>query len=197
MAAQWLLDLWKDDEFRQIFNYSVDQAGPRAIVNGELMLDGQVAELSAASELAGLGAIAAGALPVLAQVGVFVALGAGYYQAREIAKQEETTSGFSQGFVLGILNWSISNVSNLFYRHGVIHINSVDEQLNVIRVVNFDRGLISGFLLGSALPDSLQEAFVSGLRKLAGHPATGHWTRNDQISFVIALATTLRRHSVR
>src|SRR5262249_42387563 len=44
------------------------------------------------------GGIAVGALPVITQVGVFMALGAGYMEARSMARDEENLLGFSHGF---------------------------------------------------------------------------------------------------
>jgi hypothetical protein len=176
-------------EIPEIFAYSVRVAGPRAIVQGELLLAGQIAEIS----FAGLGAIAAGFVPVMAMELVFVALGAPYLQAREIVRKEETQSGFSQGFVMGILDWKWEHLSTLFYRHGVIRIYQADEELNNIRVKNYDTGLFAGYVRGHGLSGDAKHAYVSGLRKLAGHPTSGSWTRNDQISFVISLAVILRQ----
>jgi hypothetical protein len=58
----------------------------------------------------GLGAIAAGALPVVLVAGVAMALGAGYEQARELVQNEESLWGFAEGFVMGILGWEWRNV---------------------------------------------------------------------------------------
>jgi len=183
--------------------------GVYEIVTAEFALHSQIAELAGASELAGLGAIAAGALPVFAMEGVFLALGAGYLEAREIVRERESRSGFSHGFVMGILGWEWRHVLDRFYRH-YIHISSWDEELNVIRVKAYNVSLQSGFLLGAVLPDSLQKAFVSGLRKLAGHPSTANWNSRDpldemevyraqrvQINFVIDLAVAFQRRSLR
>ena len=164
------------------------------MIEAEEMLASQIVELQVASMAGQLGAVAAGYIPVIAQVGVFVALGAPYLEARELAKEEESKSGFSQGFVMGILGWEGRHVSSLFYRHGVIRINQMDEEMNTIRVKNYNAALISGFLFGRALPEVLRKDFVRGLRKLAGHPSAGRWTRNNQISFVISLASTLRTY---
>ena len=141
----------------------------------------------------GLAAIAAGALPVLTQVGVFVALGAGYFQAREIVENEESAWGLAEGFVMGVLGWEWHHVVARFYRARVLQIYHTDEALNSIRVRAYNTGLKAGFLFGSFLPDSLQAAYVKGLRNLAGHPSTGDWSRNVQISFVISLAAAFRR----
>ena len=51
----------------------------------------------------GAGAVVAGAVPVIAMVGVFVALGSGYAAAREAVRNENTVSGLSQ-----VLLWAFS-----------------------------------------------------------------------------------------
>ena len=144
-------------------------------------------------EAGGLEAIAAGGLPVVGIVGVALALGAPYAQARELVRNEESTWGFAEGFVMGVLGWDWSNVSSLFYRHGVIRIYQTDEALNSIRVGAYNVGLKMGFLVGALLPSSMQGAFLAGLRKRAGHPSSSGWSRNVQVSFVIGLAAAFRR----
>lgn len=131
-------------------------------------------------------------LPVLAFEGVCATLGAGYFQARNLVRNENTKSGFSEGYVMGLLNWPWSNVRSLFGRYGVIKIYATDEQLDVIRVNAYNSGLVAGYKYGSRFPEAAQKAIIARLRQLAGHPSSGRWTRRDQISFVIALATALR-----
>jgi hypothetical protein len=84
---------------------------------------------------AGSLALTAG-VPLVAAVGVWVALGSGYYQAREEAKKEESMSGFSQGFVMGILGWKWTHVIGLF-RRPYLSINSFDSTMDSIRVNSY------------------------------------------------------------
>ena len=92
--------------------------------------------LSLGGEAAAFGAAA---LPVVTMVGVYVALGAGYYQARELAREENNKSGFSQGFVMGLLGWEWHQATNRFGRWGVLNINQFDEAINVIRGKSLQR----------------------------------------------------------
>lgn len=141
----------------------------------------------------GAGAIVAGAIPLAWQIYVFRMLGANYEEARELLKAQETLTGFSQGFVMGILGWDWHHVLSLFYNHGVIRINVWDEDQNAMRVKNYNLGLIGGFVAGRAVPKDQRQSVVSALRKAAGSPSKGSWSRNDQISFVIPLAAAFRK----
>lgn len=140
-----------------------------------------------------LEAAAAGFLPLLLFSYIIKHLVGNYEEAREIVRQEEAASGFSQGFVMGLLGWTWTNVADRFVRWGVLRIYQMDEAMNNIRVNAYNSSLISGYLFGALLPERIQNAFLAGLRKVAGHPSTGHWQRIDQISFVISLAAAARR----
>lgn len=141
-------------------------------------------------------------LPVVTMVGVYVALGSGYYQAREEAKNENMTAGFSQGFVASILKWKWHHVVNRFRRQ-YLNINHFDEEMNSIRVTSYHEGLAKGFLAGSSLPDNVKKAYVTKIRTAGNVHAPKEWSRNEdlarnqQISYVIDLATTaLRLHII-
>lgn len=140
------------------------------------------------------GAVAAGAIPVVTMVGVWVALGSGYYQAREQAKVEESRSGFAHGFVMGVLEWQWHHLVGLF-RRPFLRINKFDEAMDRIRVVSYHGGLKAGFGAGSALPADARKAYRIELRRLAGRRDSGAWSRNadvarnQQISYVIELAS--------
>ena len=149
--------------------------------------------LSLGGEAAAFGA---GALPVVTMVGVYVALGAGYYQARELAREENNKSGFSQGFVMGLLGWEWHQATNRFGRWGVLNINQFDEAINVIRVKAYNAGLKAGYLAAVALPPAAKKAYLSRIRKLAHGAQAGNWTRNDQVSYVIELAAAGLVHGV-
>ncbi len=139
------------------------------------------------------GAVAAGAIPVVTAVGVWVALGSGYYQAREQAKVEESVRGFTQGFVMGVLEWNWDHVVARFQRP-LLRINKFDEQMDVIRVRAYHGGVKSGYGTGTAMPPNAKKAYRIKLRSLAGRRDSGPWSRNSdearlqQISYVIELA---------
>ncbi|HMS40618.1 MAG TPA: hypothetical protein PKE69_10350 [Pyrinomonadaceae bacterium] len=145
---------------------------------------------------AGAGSLALTAgVPIITAVGVWVALGSGYYQAREQAKNENTMSGFSQGFVMAILKWKWHNVVSRFQRP-YLRINKADEAMNRIRVESYHKGLQSGFLAGSALSDDAKKEYVKKIRSAGNAYAPKQWSeneyeaRNQQISYVIDLAAT-------
>lgn len=134
-------------------------------------------------------------VPVITAVGVWVALGSGYYQAREEAKNENTMSGFSQGFVMAILKWKWHNVVSRFQRP-YLRINKFDEAMDSIRVNSYHKGLKSGYLAGTALSDDAKKEYVKKIRSSGNIQSPKQWSeneytaRNQQISYVIDLATT-------
>jgi hypothetical protein len=146
---------------------------------------------------AGSFALTAG-LPIVTLVGVWVALGSGYYQAREEAKNENTLSGFSQGFVMAILRWKWSHVVSRFQRP-YLSINKFDEQMNSIRVNSYHTGLKAGYLAGTVLPDDAKKAYIRKIRQAGDIHAPKEWSRdedlarNQQISYVIELAAAARK----
>jgi len=166
--------------------------GPLMIMALRAQLEWETASYSMmAAETVGLGggAILAGGLPVVTMAGVFVALGSGYYQAREMAREENNLAGFSQGFVTGLLGWQWPHVTSRLGRWGVLRINQFDEAINVIRVNAYNTSLKAGYVTGGRLAPDQKRAYLTTLRKLAGHPSAGAWTQRDQINFVIDLAS--------
>ena len=146
---------------------------------------------------AGSFALTAG-VPVITAVGVWVALGSGYYQAREESKNANTMSGFSQGFVMAILKWKWHNVVSRFQRP-FLRINKFDEQMDSIRVTSYHKGLKSGFLAGTALSDDAKKEYIKKIRSAGNVHGPKEWSRDDdtarnqQISYVIDLAVTALR----
>ena len=139
--------------------------------------------------------VVAGAVPVLTMVGVFVALGSGYYAAREAVKNENTVSGLSQGFVMGLLGWEWRHVVDRFGRWSVIRINAMDEATDVIRVNAYNRGLRAGYDFAATLSADEKKAYLSRIRKFGGIRVPKNWNRNRdaQISYVIELAAAALR----
>ena len=186
-------ELWQSPEFQQAFRYSVDRLGLNGILDAERLLHADIAQLSAQSETAGLDALGAGLLPIVLFTYIVRHLVGNYEEARQIVKEEESASGFSQGFVMGLLGWKWTNVRHLFGRWGSMRIYQMDEAMNNIRVNAYNTSLLSGYIFGILLPERIQKPYLAGLRRLAGHPSTGQWSRNEQISFVISLGAVARR----
>jgi len=148
---------------------------------------------------AGAGAIVAGTLPVVTMVGVWVALGSGYYQARNEVRNENAASGFSQGWVAALLGWEYDHALARFGRP-VVEINVADEATDEIRADAYNDGLQKGFLAGKMMPSASKKAYLTQLRQLSGvkMPSADQWVgnRNLQISYVISLASAARRYNV-
>jgi hypothetical protein len=140
-------------------------------------------------------------VPIVTMVGVWVALGSGYYQAREDAKNENTISGFSQGFVMAISDWKWNHVATRFNRPHLI-INHFDAKMDEIRVESYHRGLKSGFLAGIALPPEARKEYIHKIRKAGNIHSPKEWSRNaddarnQQVSYVIEMAAAARRYQI-
>lgn len=154
----------------------------------------QAGALMYGSAATGSFALTAG-LPVVTAVGVWVALGSGYYQAPEEAKNENTMSGFSQGFVMALLKWKWHQVVSRFQRP-YLRINKFDGEMDAIRVTYYHRGLKSGYLAGTVMSDDAKKEYVKKIRNAGNVHAPKQWSeneyeaRNQQISYVIELAAT-------
>ena len=155
-----------------------------------------VSELGVASiggaTIGGVALAAAG--PVLGMTGVFMALGSGYAEAREEIQNEAVASGFSQGFVAGLLNMSTQTVSSLFAQHGVIRRHPMDEDADVLEMKARNRGLVAGYSIGKLVPPEEKKAFLSEIREFTGSVAAGEWTDRDKRDYVITYAAKLRLH---
>lgn len=140
-------------------------------------------------------------VPIVTAVGVWVALGSGYYEARQKAKSEETMLGFSQGFVMAISGWQWNHVVSLFQRP-FLRNNHFDEGLDVIRVNSYHEGLKTGYLAGITMPQDARKEYLSKIRKAGNVPGPKEWSRgyyaarNQQISYVIDLAVAARRYLI-
>lgn len=134
-------------------------------------------------------------VPLVTAVGVWVALGSGYYQAREESKSENMMAGFSQGFVTAILKWKWKQVAARFQRP-YLRINKFDGEMDSIRVNSYHKGLQSGYLAGLVLSDEMKRAYVKKILGAGKTNAPKQWSgneyeaRNQQISYVIHLAAT-------
>ncbi|MGV7034812.1 hypothetical protein [Methylobacterium symbioticum] len=140
---------------------------------------------------AGLAASVGG--PIIGLVGVGMALGSGYAEARELVENENVASGFSQGFVTGLLGWSGKQVADHFGRGNVIKINSFDERTDAIRVEAYNKGLKTGFVLASSLIDSQKKQFLKEIKTASNAIAPRSWNgdenKNARIGYVIELSS--------
>lgn len=147
------------------------------------------AEAAAFSSAAGAGAVAAGAIPIAVAVGVWVALGSGYYEAQQIIKQREAISGFADGYVCGVLRWKFNQMIDKFRR---MPFNEDDKTA----AYAYMDGLRTGYAAGVALKLSEAKRLAKALRKAANIqlPSAEEWRDNRrlQIDYVINLSVAAR-----
>jgi hypothetical protein len=180
---------------------AVTEAGA-ATGGGALATAGVTAEAGAVGggTLAGAGAVATVALPVIVMAGVWLGLGAGYAAARKEARNENAARGFSYGFVMAVLGWSWSQAVERFGQFSATP-TPEDEALRVIRANAFNRGLRAGFQAGANLADSDRTAYQDAIKEQARINTNTHppraWTRRTQIDYVIDLAAAARKHFLR
>ena len=130
--------------------------------------------------------------PALGFAGVFMALGAGYAEAREIIRNEAAVSGFSQGFVAGLLNMSSGTVKSIFVQHGVIHSHPMDPEADVIEMNARNRGVVAGYVMANQASADDKKAYLKEIRQFTGHVSAGDWTDRDKRDYVIEYAAKLR-----
>jgi len=130
---------------------------------------------------------------------VWVALGSGYYQARQIVRNESAMSGFSQGFICGLLRWSYDATLSHF-RMPLIMIDVWDEDNNSVRVDAYMDGLRKGFIAGNVVRKPITKELLEKLRMLGNiaQPSTANWQGNRlvQRNYVLELAGAARKHGL-
>jgi hypothetical protein len=151
--------------------------------------------------------VAAGViLPVVGMVAVQVALGAGYYEAREKAKKEGYATGFARGFITGLLAWELRFTIDRFWDNAVAQ-NAFDESIPGIQANAHNRGLVEGRIAAIAKTETERKEYLRGLYKLTVVSKAG-WTsrsndwmeqmraRRVQIDYVIDLSTAAKKHGI-
>ena len=139
-------------------------------------------------------------------VAVQVALGAGYYEAREQAKKAGFNTGFGLGFITGLLQWELRFAIDRFWDNAVSK-NAFDELIPVIRANSHNRGLMAGRVAAVAKTDAEKKQYLRGLKKVTVVSAASWTSRSDdwmeqmrarqvQISYVIELAVAARNHQI-
>ncbi len=158
---------------------------------------------SVGASVAGAGGLALTAgVPIVVAAGVWVMLGSGYYQARQIARQRGHMSGFAQGFTMGVLKWNWDHAVTRFGRRFVVNANAFDPVATREEALGYNKGLLTGFAAGHSTPEPMRKSFRIALRKLAGRTDSGDWARDDdvarlqQVGYVIELAAAGVRHGL-
>ena len=163
----------------------------------EARLAAGIAQLRNASLLVGAAELALTlGVPLAVWVGVFAAMGAPYLEARNLVRNENFQSGFSQGFVTGLLKWEWRQTVSRFFKFSPGQMNPFDESLSYIAANARNEGLRAGYVHACGLNEVGRKAILSRLRSLSPSTKAGHWDRLDQISYVIDLAAAGRRHNI-
>lgn len=97
--------------------------------------------------------------PIAASVLSFMALGAGYAEARALVAKKNVTSGFALGVVLGADERKWSYVKERYFQR-VPTVNHFDEQAGVIAMNSFNLGLAAGFVQGRKLLGTNKQHFL-------------------------------------
>jgi hypothetical protein len=150
--------------------------------------------------------IAAVVVPVIGMIAVQMALGAGYYQAREQARKEGYAIGFSKGFITGLLKWELRFTIERFWDNAVGK-NAADEAIPKIRANAHNQALIDGRVAGLAKNDEEKKDYLLGLHQMTTTSKAGWTSRSDdwmeqmrarqvQISYVIALAGAAQKNDI-
>jgi len=169
--------------------------GEYAAAAAEARLAAGMAQLRTSSLLIGSGSLALTLIvPLAVWVGVFAAMGAPYAQARALVRNENFQSGFSRGFIMGLLKWDWQHAVQRFFRFGAGQINPFDESLSYIAANAYNDGLRSGFTHARVLDDAVKKELLNRFKSLSPGTAGGRWSRLDQISYVIELAAAGRRN---
>lgn len=134
------------------------------------------------------------ATPILGMAGVFMALGSGYEKAREEIQNEAVASGFSRGFICGLLNMSPATVKSLFGQHGLGQRNPMDPESDVLEMAAYNKGLVAGYGMGSQASTEDKKAFLFEIKPHTGNLGGGAWGDREKVDYVVTYAAKLRLH---
>jgi hypothetical protein len=154
-------------------------------------LDDEIANLRWASAEAGADALGIAALPFLMLDGYVRAIDWAYEEARKAIQNENTASGLSQGLIMGLLGWKWHQVTDLFARSAILPIYQRPD-LNAVWANAYNLGLRMGYHQAAQFDVDVRKGYLLQCRKISGARAA-RWERNDQISYVIALAAAFRK----
>lgn len=131
----------------------------------------------------------------------------GYAAARDLARNENSAAGFSEGFVTGLLGWEWRQTVDRFARTYLVT-NQWDEAIDDIRVKYYNGGLKAGYSAAAALVPAVRKAYLTKLRRSVGAHNPAGWSavsddwseqmraRLVQTSYVIDLASAGLRYEI-
>ena len=132
-------------------------------------------------------------LPLQIWVQVYVMLGAPYREAQVLVRNENFVSGFTQGFVTGLLKWEWAHTRTRFARFSPDFNTSGAVDLGFISANARNEGLRNGYIHASILPDAVKKKILAHLKSLSPGTHAGNWGRTEQITYVIELAAAGRK----
>jgi len=161
---------------------------------------------SMAATMSGVGGLALTAgVPIAVAIGTWIALGSGYAAARKKIRRDGFMTGYSRGFVMGVLKWHWQHAVDRFGMRYVIRKNVWDGEMDRQEALGNNEGLRNGYAAGDGVPETWydkdldkvvdkKKAYRIALRKAAGITAAGEWSRNwdearlQQRNYVVELA---------
>ena len=193
-AADYVVDQWwNSPEWQRVL---AGWAAGHAL-GVERSLAAGIAELRTASLLVGAAELALTlGVPIAVWIGVFVALGAPYAEAKALVRNENFQSGFSQGFVTGLLKWEWHHTVAHFFRFGPDLNNPFDESLSYVSANARNDGLRAGYVHACRVNEVSRKAILSRLRSLSPSTKAGRWNQLDQRFYVVELAGAGRLHNI-
>jgi hypothetical protein len=122
-------------------------------------------------------------------------MGAPYAEARALVRNENFQSGFSQGFVAGLLKWDWRQITTRFFKFSPGQA-TFDESLGFVGANAHNEGLRAGFIHSMKIDGVAANALLHRLRSLSPSTSAGAWDQSSQIGYVIDLASAGRRYGV-
>lgn len=102
---------------------------------------------------------------------------------------------------MAIIGWQWDHVVSRFQRP-FLRINRFDEAMDSIRVNSYHEGLKLGYLAGKAMPPDMRKVYSRKIRQVGNIHGPKEWSRNgdvarnQQISYVIEMATAAIRYQL-
>ena len=166
---------------------AAEAAAAQAIADARIAA--AIASLRTSSVVAAAGSLSVTlVVPLAVWVGVFAALGAPYAEARELVKSENFKSGFTQGFIIGLLGWEWHQATSRFFKFSPDQTNGWDPGMGYVSANAYNEGLRSGYIHGSGFDEEARKSALKELRTLSPTTSKGDWDRRAQITYVIELA---------
>jgi hypothetical protein len=137
--------------------------------------------------------------PVAGAAAVFVALGISYTEERKAIAEENLSSGFSRGAVMGGDQDTFTQTKDYFYQWEALK-NDFDEAAGKVAQNAYNAGLYAGWVQGNELSKNQRAFLWTDLGRAYGGDVKAEFgessdrSKNDWVNFYIAMAATLRKN---